>query len=263
MEAHTEKKEIPFLEMLLNDEIRELFEKDTMDEKSIDQTGYDIRLGHEIAFVSRGKTIEDCTKIEIYPGETILVKSEEVLTLPDNVCALGAPKMKLLVKGLWAHGGKTDFGYNQRLTLSFRHVGSSRLELKRGDPIFHLTFFKVHGKKTIPYSGEGLGFPQMNLPPLEGTPLLSARLEEETKQIEGIQISRVVHLIRIEISSLKVLVRWGAVFSVVTVALAMVALLVPAAAIFSIIGIAASALLNLLLDSIKGLFRRRKPNVGT
>jgi deoxycytidine triphosphate deaminase len=182
----------PFIELLIGDELESLFSQGFVSE-CLDPMGYDLRLGSEVRLVTRGKTEEmsDNEEIEIYPGESVIVKTEEVLNLPDNVFALGSPKMKLLVQGLWAHGGKTDPGYNLPLNLGFQNVGSKPCILRRRQKIFHLSFFKIHGKAVKGYTGRGPGFPDLQKSPLEDSVNLNEHLLEEVKRVEGIKSFRV------------------------------------------------------------------------
>jgi deoxycytidine triphosphate deaminase len=153
------KQDPSYVELLVEEELKALF-SDGYDASCLDPMGYDLRLGNEVRCVTKGSNQEMCEGAEIlvYPGESIIVKTEEVLNLPDDVYAIGSPKMSLLVQGLWAHGGKTDPGYNLSLNLGFQNVGSRPCKLKRGQKIFHLTFFKIHGKPVRVTRGEGQDF---------------------------------------------------------------------------------------------------------
>lgn len=180
------------IELLIGDELKPLFSQG-FTSNCLDPMGYDLRLGTEVRLVTRGKTeeISSNDEIKIYPGETIIAKTEEVLNLPDDVFAIGSPKMKLLVQGLWAHGGKTDPGYNLPLNLGFQNVGSKPCTLRRGQKIFHLSFFRIHGKKPRGYTGRGPGFPDLKKSPLENSVELDEKLLAEIKNVEGIKSFRV------------------------------------------------------------------------
>jgi len=180
------------VELLVGDELRSLF-SEGFDSTCLDPMGYDLRLGKEVRCVTKGINEEMCDgeEIEVYPGESIIVKTEEVLNLPDNVYAIGSPKMKLLVQGLWAHGGKTDPGYNLSLNLGFQNVGSQPCKLKKGQKIFHLTFFKIHGKDVRRYTGRGPGFPDLQRSPLDNSTDLNEKLLNDIHSIDGIKSYRI------------------------------------------------------------------------
>ena len=183
---------LPCIELLIGDELEPLFSQGFKG-NCLDPMGYDLRLGGEVLLVTRGKTekLSAREKIEIYPGETVIVKTEEVLNLPENVFAIGSPKMSLLVQGLWAHGGKTDPGYNLSLNLGFQNVGGKPCTLEKGQKIFHLTFFKIHGKNPKGYTGRGPGFPDLRKSPLENSAELNEKLLDEVKKVEGIKSFRI------------------------------------------------------------------------
>ena len=190
------------IEMLLEEqEIRPLFSRGFYPD-SVDSTGYDLRLGDKITFLNRGKEME-CkaeTPAEILPGDVIVVTCEETLRLPSNVFAIGSPKMSLIVKGLWAHGGKTDFGFNLPFRFGFQHVGKDPITLKPGDKIFHLTFFRVNNKTTRTYSGRGPVLPTTLTPsPLEEVTKLSKELESKVEKSHGIVTARLLRLMRITV----------------------------------------------------------------
>lgn len=188
-----------YVELLLGpDELSPLFH-DCFDESSVDALGYDLRLGNIVEHVITGESKELGLDQEtiIYPGETVIVKTEEILHLPDNVYAIGSPKMSLLIRGLWAHGGKTDFGFNSSLTLGFQNVGSSPITIKRCMPIFHLSFFKVHNKETVEYAGRGPGIPPRNISPLDKDIIISNNDLSDVKRIDGIKSYRIMKQIQL------------------------------------------------------------------
>jgi len=182
----------PHIELLVGDELESLFSQG-FDKTCLDPLGHDLRLGTEVRCVTRGINKEMCDgeEIEIMPGESTIVKTEEVLKLPDNVYAIGSPKMKLLVQGLWAHGGKTDPGYNLSLNLGFQNAGSQPCKLRKGQKIFHLTFYRIHGKLVTGYTGRGPGFPNLQKSPLDNSVDLNEKLLKEIECIEGIRTYRI------------------------------------------------------------------------
>lgn len=179
-----------------SDEIKSLFRLGYSPD-CLDSLGYDFRLGEEVRFVTTCKDIKlsGNEEIEILPNETVIVRTEEILDLPDDVFAIGSPKMSLLIDGLWAHGGKTDPGYNSKLTLGFQNVGSKPCKVKRGQRIFHLTFFKVHNKKLTHYAGSGPGFSQSDRSPLDDAINWNDAMLEKVKQTDGIKSYRITKVI--------------------------------------------------------------------
>ena len=163
-------------------------------EKNFDSLGYDLSVG-EVHVVTQGKLEKfkkpDCGLI-VYPGDTLVVRSEEQVTLPSTVFAMGAPKMKLLVAGLWGHGGKTDPGYSGNLTLCFHHVGSEPVTITKFQSIFHLSFFQISGHSCSDYPGVGPGWPENPIQsPLDSETLFEEKDLDRIKSYEGIDIFRV------------------------------------------------------------------------
>jgi deoxycytidine triphosphate deaminase len=183
----------PNLELLLGeDKLSQLFISGFVS-SSVNPVGYDLRLANKVGHVTTGQTDElNDQEVVIYPGETIIVCTEEVLNLPDNVFALGSPKMSLLIKGLWAHGGKTDFGYNHNLLLGFQNVGSEPIKIKKGQQIFHLTFFKVHNTATQRYAARGPDWPALKQSVLESqNSIINEQDLQKIKETDGVKIFEV------------------------------------------------------------------------
>jgi deoxycytidine triphosphate deaminase len=180
------------IELLAGPEIKTLFCRNFLD-KSIDQLGYDVRLGDVIRLITSGeeRTLNEGEKVEVLPGETLIAKTEEILDLPNSVFAFGSPKMSLISQGLWAHGGKTDPGYNQPLTLGFMNVGNKPCTLTRGQPIFHLTFFRINGTERIGYAGKGINLPSIRSSPLDSDIALNDDVLQQVKESDGIQSYRI------------------------------------------------------------------------
>jgi deoxycytidine triphosphate deaminase len=132
------KERKPHIELLLGDELQSLFSSG-FNKDCLDPLGYDLRLGEEVTIVTRPEhksSLKGDEEITIYPGETFIAKTEEVLNLPLDVFAIGSPKMSLLARGLWTHGGKTDPGYKNPLVLGFFNAGNQPISVKRSEKFF-------------------------------------------------------------------------------------------------------------------------------
>lgn len=139
------------------------------DAVSVDGLGADVSIGRDVHLVSRGMKIDldDGEKFTVFPGETVVLQTKEVLKLTDGVFATGSPKMSLLIKGLWSHGGKTDFGYSSNLMLSFRNMGDREIELAEGQSIFHLTFWHAGEDQVQIPPGSGASIYSRSIPSLD------------------------------------------------------------------------------------------------
>ena len=181
------------IELMIGPRLRDMFCKN-FEESSLDPLGYDVRLGDVVRLITSGeeKTLNQEEEVKVFPGETLIAKTEEILNLPEWAFALGSPKMSLLAKGLWTHGGKTDPGYNHPLTLGFMNVGSEPCSLKRGQCIFHLTFFKINGTAPNKYAGKGINLPSLRKSPLDRQIDLTKEVLEQVKESDGIESYRIL-----------------------------------------------------------------------
>ena len=179
--------------VLGKDEIKKVV-RHKFDESCVDAMGYDMRLGNHVYRVTKGIRVElkDDETIYVQPGETLVAHTLERLNLKDDVCATGSPKMSLLMKGLWSHGGKTDFGYNRDLLLSFTNLGSEEVPLKQGSKIFHLTFWRVPGRpKEDTEGGRTPAVPHVTDSVLESDPFGADFISSVAKR-DGLPAARIV-----------------------------------------------------------------------
>lgn len=169
------------------------------DPKGTNSLGYDIRLGDRVFFVTRGTSVtfdERVTEVDVNPGETILAQSLEVLKLDEDVCATGSPKMRLLIRGLWAHGGKTDFGYNSTLMLGFTNLGTKPIPLRHKQQIFHITLWKVPGQPNGSYQGPAPLPSDVMQSPLDTPRKMSLELDREVMRRDGYTYARLLRVMR-------------------------------------------------------------------
>jgi deoxycytidine triphosphate deaminase len=180
------------IELLTGRELEHMFGRN-FDQGSLDNIGYDVRLGDVVRLITSGeeRTLNEGESVEIFPGETVVAKTEEILSLPEQVFALGSPKMSLIGQGLWAHGGKTDPGFNQPLTLGFMNVGNKSCTLARGQKIFHLTFFRINGKRIGRYAGRGINLPSTRSSPLDENIELNKDVLKRVMECDGIHSYRI------------------------------------------------------------------------
>lgn len=115
---------------------------------------YDLRLGNKILI--RGRPVDLAQeKFMIRPGQFVAALTEEVLTLPADICGRFGVKSSFARKGLIAFGGiQIDPGFNGRVVVSFFNVGPEPIELKTGEPMFTLEFHRLEEPTKYPYAGE-------------------------------------------------------------------------------------------------------------
>ena len=88
----------------------------------------------------------------IKPGETVVVTTQEVLDLPEDIAAIGFPPSNMAVNGLlMTNPGHIDPGYKGRMHLTMINMGRQEYGLRRGDPVVTLLFFRLDEKVASDY----------------------------------------------------------------------------------------------------------------
>ena len=186
---------LPIQMVLDQKRILSLFKPDTTSPDCVNEMGYDIRLGSRLTLVTRGGEVERLkpgSKVKIYPGETVLATSREILNLPPNVCATGSPKMSLLLDGLWSHGGKTDFGFDGNLRLGFMNQGTHSITLEYEQTIFSITFWQTDRAAPRPRRGASHEQDRVRESPLDLPQFPMALLAPDVLERDGILAWRLV-----------------------------------------------------------------------
>jgi len=125
---------------------------------------YDLRLGKRILVTpikrgEKGRPVdldkEEGQKYMIRPGEFVAALTEEVLTLPADICGRFGVKSSFARKGLIAFGGiQIDPGFVGRLAISLFNVGPEDIKLELGEPIFTVEFHRLEEPTENPYKGD-------------------------------------------------------------------------------------------------------------
>ena len=115
---------------------------------------YDLRLGNKILI--RGRPVDLAQeKFMIHPGQFVAALTEEVLTLPNDICGRFGVKSSFARKGLIAFGGiQIDPGFNGRVAVSLFNVGPEEIELKPGEPMFTVEFNRLEEPAKYLYAGD-------------------------------------------------------------------------------------------------------------
>src|ERR671932_1168631 len=105
-----------------------------------------IVLGHDEPFV-------------VHPGEFVLARTEEHVTLPDDVVARIEGKSSLGRLGLIVHAtaGFVDPGFGGTLTLEITNLTRVPIKLYAGLPIAQLSFMTLDKPAEQPYGSAALG----------------------------------------------------------------------------------------------------------
>jgi dCTP deaminase len=136
--------------------ISEGFEK-----KNVKQACYELRASNiyyetyedSLKCVNRN-IIEDCNYILIKPKQCVVVITEEVLNIPNNVLCRILTKGKLLSIGLSAVNTYADPGFKGKLGIIFINHSNSYLKIKRYEPIAKIEFDELAKDVEYPYNGQ-------------------------------------------------------------------------------------------------------------
>ena len=129
------------------------------DEDSINPNSYDLHLGDNFQISKQNgginpydeRTIEKafyektCSEIWIEPGQFILGRTAEKITLPPDIVGSVEGKSSLARLGLSIHqtGGWIDAGFSGTITLELFNCSLNQILLPAGMPIAQIVFFNT------------------------------------------------------------------------------------------------------------------------
>jgi dCTP deaminase len=140
----------------------------TTDFKMIQPNSIDVRLGdsfvmyrkkwkaidpYDDASINSGTKHVQKNNIIIRPGDFILGRTHELITLPDNIAASIEGKSSLARLGLVIHstGGWIDAGFRGTITLELSNVNKRAIRLTHMMPIGQIVFHRI-SSAAMPYN---------------------------------------------------------------------------------------------------------------
>lgn len=81
--------------------------------------------------------------IELLPGATVIIETEEFVHFPKSVFGHIVPKVSLLQKGISNTSSKVDPGYNGKLLITVFNLGKQKVQLRRGERFCSLYVLQV------------------------------------------------------------------------------------------------------------------------
>ncbi len=124
--------------------------KSAVQPASIDLQIGNISVPTEDSSQSPIKTNKDYT---LPPGQTAVVTTRERLKMPLGLAAIGFPPSRVSVQGiLMTNPGHVDPGYDGPMHLTVINMGRHSFDLKIGEPIVTVLFFKLDADVTAGYS---------------------------------------------------------------------------------------------------------------
>jgi len=106
--------------------------------------GYDLRVGEKIILLTSGeeRILSEGKPIILPPQERFAVESLEKIMLSSDMFAFNFTRITLAWKGLTSLGTKVDPLFRDKLYLIFSNDSHRELELKWGDKICNIMFFR-------------------------------------------------------------------------------------------------------------------------
>lgn len=146
------------------------------DPAALQPASVDLRLGREFrvfrnwrySYIDPREPQPDLTEVVeiaddepfiLHPGEFVLARTEEVVTLPDDLVGRVEGKSSNGRLGLLVHAtaGYVDPGFSGTLTLELSNVANLPIRLYRGMKIGQIAFEQVSTPVERPYGSAGLG----------------------------------------------------------------------------------------------------------
>ena len=117
------------------------------DEDNLNGMSYDLTI--DVSLYENG---EQHIEYELNPGETIFIKSQEKLSIPDNILGRIAEKNSRMRQGLVVGGPHYQPGHKTYAFLRVTNISKNIITLSRGNKIAQIIFEQLTGKPDVPYS---------------------------------------------------------------------------------------------------------------
>lgn len=123
------------------------------DDEQIQPASLDVRLGREKYNFEKDQRIKG-PQHRFQPGKRYLCHTQESVSLPNRIAAQLAGRSSIGRQGIIVHktAGWIDPGFEGEITLEMMNLGNEPVDLRVGDRIAQLVFFKLD-KPSEGYSG--------------------------------------------------------------------------------------------------------------
>jgi dCTP deaminase len=117
----------------------------------VQPASYDLRLGRSF-ILQRGEPAVELDRLELAPGQFVLACTEEWIELPADLAASLSLRSSYAREGLdHSLAGWVDPGFRGELTLELRNSSDEPIELRPGDRVAQLVFFRLQTPSSAPY----------------------------------------------------------------------------------------------------------------
>jgi deoxycytidine triphosphate deaminase len=182
-----------------------LIQRGTWVPEQVRHASYTLRLGSEVKFTrtrntpkisSKELTVRQLTtaepKLEIHPGDTVLLYCMERLDLPDSILGFTVARGLLFAEALSPENTYVDPGYKGTIYTTVTNVSERTVQLEFGMPIARLFFYRLSELVKEPYrAGDALGIAQQ----LNSVHVAPNRTADECRQATDLQLLETIKLI--------------------------------------------------------------------
>lgn len=131
-------------------------------ETRLGANSYDISVGQEYVSLRdphNVKKLEQDKTIEIAPGETVLILTQEYIALPKNIVAMVVPRARWIFEGIALNATKVDATWYGKLLVGFTNLAKYPIFLRLGEAFCTCYFMEcseieqVLTEKEVPFIG--------------------------------------------------------------------------------------------------------------
>lgn len=144
---------------LFKDEIGDQLLIIPFEDKSLQASSYDLRVGKEAQSVTFGKLSSNFSELELQPNECVNIKTLEYIALPTNMTGFIHSKVGMVLDGLAHVSTKVDPGFFGNLMIAVYNNANRPLKLSVEEAFCAISFIQLKSHADNPYfaRGEHLG----------------------------------------------------------------------------------------------------------
>lgn len=120
-------------------------------ENAVGPTSYDLKT-KEFHFLKNGEP-ENKSNVELMPGESVFVSTEEIITLPNDLSAIVNIRNSKLRQGLSVESPIYYPGHKTRIFFRVTNLSNEKISLEQGESYAAVYFVLIDGTVGQPYTG--------------------------------------------------------------------------------------------------------------
>ena len=124
---------------------------------------------------------KECVEYDLRPGETVFIKTQEELSIPENILGRVAEKNSRMRQGIVVSGPDYQPGHRTYAFLRVSNISKNIIVLSKGSKIAQIMFEQLSQKPDVPYNAQtGASF--QNEVEYKGLGNYKKEYEQQTKQ---------------------------------------------------------------------------------